>query len=107
MHCNNCGKQIDKDSEFCQFCGTKVKVIGKEDEEENTEKHIEHIIPHPVEAKKSSSLGKIVTVLVILAFVVFGIYGSVDKEPITTKMRTVSILKIFKLIMLWRYSIWT
>ena len=24
MYCSNCGKQIDDDSVFCEFCGTKV-----------------------------------------------------------------------------------
>lgn len=27
MYCNNCGKQIDKDSTFCQFCGHKIATI--------------------------------------------------------------------------------
>ena len=31
MYCENCGKEIEKDSEFCAYCGTKVKEeIGSE-----------------------------------------------------------------------------
>jgi len=47
MYCNNCGKQIDEDSVFCQFCGNsladgdtrpKSKASSKEETKSETEK---------------------------------------------------------------------
>jgi hypothetical protein len=26
MYCNNCGKKVDEDSKFCQFCGARVDI---------------------------------------------------------------------------------
>ncbi|MFA6532987.1 MAG: zinc-ribbon domain-containing protein [Patescibacteria group bacterium] len=45
MFCTNCGKNIDEDSKFCQFCGGKIKNdITKElpkKDESTVEKHEE------------------------------------------------------------------
>ncbi len=35
MYCKNCGKQIDENSKFCQFCGATVDGIGKPKAEQN------------------------------------------------------------------------
>ncbi len=81
MFCHKCSKQNNENSKFCKHCGVKFDGIDKE----NESTPIEHpTASHKTEGKKSSSWGKIITVLVILAFVGFGIYGSVDKEQIET-----------------------
>lgn len=81
MYCNKCGKKNSEGSMFCKHCG--VNFNGTD-----TDKGVEQIghsaTSSKVEEKKSSSWGKIITVLVILAFVGFGAYGSVDKEQIET-----------------------
>lgn len=81
MYCNKCGKKNLEGSKFCKHCGVKFDGMNKENESEQ----IKHpTTPHQVEKKKSSSLGKIIKTLVFIAFIGFGIYGSIDKEPIAT-----------------------
>lgn len=84
MYCKHCGKKNPEGSKFCKHCGVKFNVIGKKDEGNNEEGHSEHISSHTLEAKKSSNAGKIITALVVLTFIGFGIYGNVDKESIKT-----------------------
>ena len=36
MFCTNCGKNIEKDSKFCQFCGAKISGEGRENRNDNT-----------------------------------------------------------------------
>lgn len=35
MYCKNCGKQIENDSNFCMYCGTKVNNLGSENKKAN------------------------------------------------------------------------
>ena len=35
MYCKECGKEIDEDSIFCSFCGTKVNDARNKSSEEN------------------------------------------------------------------------
>lgn len=84
MHCDQCGKKNPEGSKFCKHCGVKFNVIGKEDKGNNEEGHSEHIPSHTLEAKKSSIAGKIITAIVVLTFISFGINGIVDKKPIAT-----------------------
>lgn len=30
MYCKNCGKEIDKDSKFCKYCGDNLEIVSKE-----------------------------------------------------------------------------
>lgn len=82
MYCHKCGKQNAEDNKFCKHCGAHLDEHDKEDKQEKMEKHTSHTSEK--EQKKSSGWGKIITVVIILAFVGFGAYGSVDKEPIAT-----------------------
>lgn len=38
MYCHNCGKQIEEDSIFCQFCGNKITKHHSESKKEETPK---------------------------------------------------------------------
>lgn len=81
MYCHKCGKQNNENSKFCKHCGVNFDGIDTE----NKSEQIEHsTTPRKVEEKKSSGWGGIYTVVVILALVGFGAYGSVDKEQIKT-----------------------
>jgi len=53
MYCNNCGKQIDKDSLFCQFCG---KNIADEDTESKSEASSKQETNSETEIKSKSDL---------------------------------------------------
>lgn len=35
MYCNNCGKKNDKDSKFCQFCGTRISSENSQTQPQN------------------------------------------------------------------------
>ena len=76
--CTNCGKESAGKQKFCTSCGTPfLKVEEKETPEIKT-------APVSHASESSWSAGRIVTILVILAIVGFGIYGSLDEESITT-----------------------
>ncbi len=81
MYCNNCGKQNTASSKFCKHCGVNFEEIDNETKPEQIEHHATQL---KTEEKKSLNWRKIITTLIILAFVGFGIYGSVDKKPIAT-----------------------
>lgn len=55
MYCNKCGKQIDKDSLFCQFCGNKIVVDEASDsKDKSSDKNTK---PNPKEeSPKNNSL---------------------------------------------------
>lgn len=38
MYCNKCGKEISKDSQFCQFCGNKININIKSDDTKSEQK---------------------------------------------------------------------
>ena len=37
MYCKNCGKEIDSDSKFCQYCGTNQDKTNPNDSEKSTQ----------------------------------------------------------------------
>lgn len=90
IYCKKCGKENPKGSKFCQYCGVKFNIIGKEDEENNEEGHSEHISSHTLETQKSSNAGKIITTLIVLAFIGFGINRNVDKESVNTNNKALT-----------------
>lgn len=55
MYCNNCGKQIDEDSIFCQFCGNKVAESNIEPKETEPSKE-EDTSPKPAKKSKADLL---------------------------------------------------
>jgi len=76
--CTNCGKESAGKQKFCTSCGTPfLKVEEKKAPEVKTA-----TVSHASES--SWSVGRIVTILVILAIVGFGIWGSLDEDSITT-----------------------
>lgn len=81
MYCHKCGTHNNENGKYCKHCGVEFSRTDIESKSETTEHHSSNISSHKM---KSSSRGKIITILVILAIVGFGIYGSVDKEQIAT-----------------------
>ncbi|MCK5044464.1 tetratricopeptide repeat protein [Candidatus Parcubacteria bacterium] len=83
MFCKNCGQKLEGNQNFCTKCGTsfskdageKIKVVsGKESVFTSSP---------PPSPKNSWSAGGIITILVILAVIGFGIYGNLDEGSIT------------------------
>jgi len=84
MFCQKCGKKIDDDSEFCVYCGSKLKMEIKNVDSDSfskgfNEKDIEE---KPKERKKFSfwkTFTKIFIVLLILLVIFFGLIGSFEE----------------------------
>lgn len=79
MFCKNCGEKSKGDQKFCTSCGAPfLKNTG---EKENEAPKVEHVsLPTP---GNSWNTGRIATILITLAVVGFGIYGSLDEDSIT------------------------
>src|SRR3989344_1907111 len=52
MYCNNCGKKVDEDSKFCQFCGARVDKANDSKPKAESEKQKE-------EAKETETKSKV------------------------------------------------
>lgn len=75
MFCKNCGKKIEGNQKFCTSCGTTfLKGASERIKEEPTFT--------PSARRSSWSAGRVITVLIILAVVGFGIYRSLDENSI-------------------------
>ncbi len=78
MFCKNCGKELNENQRFCTNCGAKFLGINREEEE------APKVQFKPVSQNKSSwSVGRIITILVVLAMVGIGVYNSLDEDSIT------------------------
>ena len=55
MYCNNCGKHIDEDSIFCQFCGNNVAETKPEQKKEEFSQE-DDTSPKPVKKSKADLL---------------------------------------------------
>lgn len=55
MYCNNCGKHIDEDSIFCQFCGNNVAETKPEQKKEESSQE-DDTSPKPVKKSKADLL---------------------------------------------------
>lgn len=55
MYCNNCGKQIDEDSIFCQFCGNNV-ADEKSDHKSSDSSKKEEVKPEEVKKNRADLL---------------------------------------------------
>ncbi|MCK4473656.1 hypothetical protein KAU40_00070 [Candidatus Parcubacteria bacterium] len=71
MLCKNCGKKSEGNEKFCTSCGASFSDII-------------------INEEKSSNVGGIITILIILAVIGFGIYGSLDEESIETNNQGIS-----------------
>lgn len=78
MFCTQCGKESDATKKFCTSCGSPL--IRNENYDN---RRVE--VPVKTSLPKSSSFGirSIITILVILGFIGFGIYNALDEEAIT------------------------
>ena len=76
MFCTNCGKKSEGSQKFCTSCGGFLSVEPKKPMPK---------VEMPAHASTESpwGAGRIVTILIILAVVGFGIYGSLDEDSIT------------------------
>lgn len=84
MFCPNCGKQIDDDSVFCEFCGSKIEPL-EQTPNVNPVNNItginQTVIPQPVQPKAPMSkktkmsiiIGVACAVAVIVAFVIYSV----------------------------------
>ena len=84
MFCTNCGKQSDSSQKFCISCGTPFHASNKNNPKPVT--------PSAASLPKSetSITKKVVWGLVILAFIGFGIYSSLDDDAIETNNQGIS-----------------
>lgn len=80
-YCKNCGKEIDADSRFCQYCGHKIL-----DQESHEEKGVETRESAPVQESKGNRLspGEIFLIvfigIMVLALIIFGISTKITEN---------------------------
>jgi len=84
MFCKNCGKQSDGSQKFCTSCGTAFQSTDKSNPKPVT--------PPIVNLPKNEApvTKKVIWALVILAFIGFGIYNSLDEDAIETNNEGIS-----------------
>ncbi|MCK4554744.1 zinc-ribbon domain-containing protein [Candidatus Parcubacteria bacterium] len=80
MYCKNCGKKLEGNQKFCTNCGTPFSNINnnKNDTPPKTEP-----LSATTHKKSSLSVGRIITILVVISMVGVGIYNSLDEDSIT------------------------
>ncbi len=78
MFCKNCGEKLNDNQKFCTSCGAKFSNIDKEEKEVPGTQPFKSIIKN----KSSWSIGRIITILVVLAMIVIGVYNSLDEDTI-------------------------
>lgn len=79
MFCKSCGIKSENNQKFCTSCGAPFSGAGEEKKEKPRAE-----TPLASSSHESPwSVGRIITVLIILAIVGFGIYGSLDKDSIS------------------------
>jgi|BioPla2DNA2_1021312.scaffolds.fasta_scaffold26927_4 tetratricopeptide (TPR) repeat protein len=79
MFCTNCGKKSEGNQKFCTSCGGALSAETKKEKEVPKTQ-----VPLSASTESSWNVGRIITILIILAVVGFGIYGSLDENSITT-----------------------
>jgi membrane protease YdiL (CAAX protease family)/DNA-directed RNA polymerase subunit RPC12/RpoP len=84
MFCQKCGKKIDDDSEFCVYCGFKIKMEVKNVDSNSFSKGFnkKDVGEKPKERKKFSfwkTFAYIFIVLLILLVIFFGLVGSYEE----------------------------
>lgn len=77
MFCTNCGKKSEGSQKFCTSCGGALSVDEASKVAPNVKASAHTSTENPWSA------GRIATILIILAVVGFGIYGSLDEDSIT------------------------
>ena len=77
MFCTNCGKQTNSSQKFCTSCGAALHSDNPSNSQTSTPQAVS------VQRKNTSTTKKVVWGLVILAFIGFGIYNSLDEDSIT------------------------
>ncbi len=94
MYCKSCGKQIDDDSKFCSFCGTRhnITTVSPEIKRETSERVIRNETPiKPIEEKKTEKKEEIVKKEIVPKYDL-----TYQKE---TGARTVGIILIIFLVL--------
>ncbi len=69
MFCVNCGQKLNSSEKFCTSCG----VLASNAQEEFAS------LSAP---RKSGSIGKIITIVIIIAAVGFGVYSALDEDAV-------------------------
>lgn len=90
MFCENCGKESNKTQKFCINCGTSFSsnVNGKEKEV------LGKYIPPLFLKEKGLNVGRIITVLIVVVFIGFGIYNSLDDKAIEINDKALSSVDV-------------
>lgn len=79
MFCKNCGKESTENQKFCTGCGTKFSSVNEGKKEIPDTQHIKSVMQN----KRSWGVGRIITILVVLAMIGIGAYNSLDEDSIT------------------------
>ncbi|MEA4923125.1 MAG: zinc-ribbon domain-containing protein [Eubacteriaceae bacterium] len=94
MFCKKCGKQIDDDAVFCEYCGATVTSTPPEVEEKNGKAEVFTNDDSPSKNKGKVLLSKSMIVAIILSLIIgAGISGvltyNLGAKPVLQKMATV------------------
>jgi len=76
MYCKNCGKESVGSEKFCTSCGTQFSQAS-----ESATSHSSS--PVSFAPKKFFEMGKVIPAIVVIAFIGWGIYASLDDDSIT------------------------
>lgn len=82
MYCKNCGKESGANQKFCTSCGTQFSSVA-EDAPTNSP-------PISFAPKKFFEVRKAIPALIVIAFIGWGIYASLDDDAISTNNNAIS-----------------
>jgi tetratricopeptide (TPR) repeat protein len=78
MFCKNCGKESEENQKFCTICGAKFLNINKEKKEILKVKPLKSVS----RGKSSWGVGRIITILAVLAIIGIGFHNDLDEDSI-------------------------
>jgi len=83
MFCKKCGTKLNDNQKFCIKCGTSFSQSTGSEENQTHHKNASSF-------NIKDNIGKIITVVIILAVIGFGIYNSLDDEAVETNDEAMS-----------------
>lgn len=84
MFCKNCGKQIDDDTKFCEYCGASIEFKAETVSNENSEQKVsamrDSVSNGNISVKKKINKPLLIAIIVIVVIGILGVAGAISVE---------------------------